>query len=315
MFLAAIAGGITLVVGLVVIMGISALRRSRRRSYEEQISDLLEDEIGMYEGPSGSSSPTGVLSKWSRYWDVTFKELGWSRYNDDPLRAGREVMLATGAVAVVASALTMNLFIGMSFAGLVIFMLSYVLNIISFQKAEKIGQQLPGFLFALKANIQANETPERSILKVIDSMPRPLYDDLSIVRDHILANSSFKDALLEMSRKTASRDLKFLAACMIQAASSGADLESQIETIQKVLDQRQIISDEISKAARAATPAMWASSIAIPGVFLAIFFFDPNAQGFWFVNPVSWVIFAAIIILWVAGIVLSRRLVSSIRNM
>lgn len=313
-FLMLIAGALSVVIGFAAFMAWIAWQRAKEKSYEQQLADLLEDELGIY-ADAEDVPETGLLNKWSRYWDVQFKELGWSRYNENPLKAGREVMMAAGVVAIIASVATMNFFIGPVLAALLLFAGSYLIKMVTSKKSEKIGLQLPGFLFALKANIQANETPERAILKVIDAMPSPLYEDLVIVRNHILANSTFKEALLDLSEKTASRDLKFLAACMIQATNSGANLESQIETIQRVIDQRQIISDEINKAARSASPAMWAASVAIPGTFIALFFGDPNSQKFWFVNPVSWILFGAIIGLWILGIILSRNLVQKIRNM
>lgn len=312
-FLMMIAGGITVVVGFALFMAWVTFQKASEKSYEQQLADLLEDELNIF--GEDHEKDTGLLGKWSKYWDTQFKELGWSRYNDNPLRAGREVMIAFGAFSVIGSAATLNFFIGPVLALLILFAVSYIIRIVTSKKSEKIGLQLPGFLFALKANIQANETPERAILKVIDAMPSPLYDDLVTVRNHILANSTFREALEDLSEKTSSRDLKFLAACMIQATSSGANLENQIVTIQKVLEQRQVITDEINKAAAAASPAMWAASIAIPATFLALFFGDPNAQNFWFVNPVSWALFALIIGLWITGILLSRRLVTKIRNM
>ncbi len=302
-----IAGAITLIIGFVAFMAWVTIQKNREKNYEEQISELIEDD--------NEAEETGVLDKWSRYWDAQFKELGWSRYNDNPLRAGREVMMLAGVIAIIGSAITANFFIGPVLAVISIFAASYVIKMITGKKARQISMQLPGFLFALKANIQANETPERAILKVIDAMPSPLYDDLVIVRNHILANSTFKEALLDLSEKTASRDLKFLAACMIQAANSGANLEDQIGVIQSVIDARQQISDEIDKAARSAEPAMWAASVAIPGVFIALFALDPNASIFWFNNFISWILFGVIIGLWVTGILLARRLVSNIRNM
>jgi len=312
-FLTLIAGGITVVVGFVVFMAWVAIQRSKEKTYEQQLADLLEDDLHIED--EDDVKAVGLLTRWSRYWDAQFKELGWSRYNENPLKAGREVLIALGIVAVIGSLVTMSPFIGPVIALLLLFMASYIIKLVTSKKSEKIGLQLPGFLFALKANIQANETPERAVLKVIDAMPSPLYEDLVIVRNHILANSTFREALEDLSQKTASRDLKFLAACMIQATNAGANLEGQIETIQKVLDQRQVISNEINKAAKEASPSMWAASIAIPGTFIALFFGDPNAKDFWFQSLVSWLLFGVIIALWVAGIVLSRRLVNKIRNM
>jgi len=305
-----IAGAFTLLIGFVLAMWIRAMMVKGEKSYEQQLKDLLEDDI-----LSENEKPDGFIDRWSYFWGNLFDQMGWARYEEDPKKAGKDMAIGAGIVAVLGSVLTQNIFVGPLLAVVLMFALGLVCKNIVSKKSDAISDQLPGFLFALKANIQANETPERAILKVIDAMPSPLYDDLLIVRGHILSNSTFKEALLDLKLQTANRDLKFLAACMIQATSSGANLEPQIVTIQKVLDARREITDEINKAARQASPAIWASSIAIPGAFIAIFFSDPTASGFWFVNPISWALLGVIGGLWALGVWLSRNMVQKIRNM
>lgn len=307
--LVGIAFAFTLLIAFVLVMWARAMQNRGDKSYEQQLKDLLEDDI-----LGGEEKPDGLIDRWTRLWGELFDQMGWERYDDQPQKAGREVALGALVVAVLGSGVTLNLFIGPVLAVVLLFALYLVCKNIAVRKADAISDQLPGFLFALKANIQANETPERAVLKVINAMPSPLYDDLLIVRAHILSNSTFKEALEDLKLKTANRDLKFLASCMIQATASGANLEPQIETIQNVLEARREVSDEINKAARSASPAIWASSIAIPGAFIAIFFGDPNAASFWFVNPISWALLAVIAGLWGLGIFLSRRMVTSIRN-
>lgn len=300
----------TIIIGFALVMWIRAMGRKTNKSYEEQLNELLKDDI--FDDNELKPKP---LERWTNLWRDLFAQMGWERYLDvETSTAGRDVALGMLIVAVAASAITQNLFIGPFLALVLGAGLYLVSKNVSSKKSDAISDQLPGFLFALKANIQANETPERAIIKVIDSMPSPLYDDLLIVRNHILSNSTFKEALLDLKTQTANRDLKFLASCMIQATSSGANLEPQIATIQKVLDSRRAVSQEISKAARSASPAIWVSSIAIPGAFVAIFFSSPAAADFWFVNPISWILLGVIIGLWGLGVFLSRRMVNSIKN-
>jgi len=306
-----IAIGFTLVIGFVLFMWVRALRTKQEKSYDEQLQELLMEEA--QEDPEDEAH--NIVQRWTLLWARLFKEMGWNRYDDMPKRAGQDVVVAWLVVAVVGSVITMNFFVGPLLATAGVFAVYLVAKNISSKKADIISDQLPGFLFALKANIQANETPERAILKVVDAMPSPLYEDLLIVRSHILSNSTFKEALLDLKAKTANRDLKFLASCMIQATASGANIEDQIGTIQDVLDARREVADEINQAARSASPAIWASSIAIPGAFIAIFFGDPNAANFWFVNPISWALLAVIAGLWAVGVYFSRRMITNIRNM
>lgn len=297
--------------GLVLVGVVFSFKKgSADAAYDEQLAELLEDDN--YES---SDAKLGFSHKWNRHWGALFKEMGLARYNDANEKAGREVLIGAFVIAVLGSLIAQNLFIGPAIVAALLFGSSILLKSLGEKKAEKINDQLPGFLFALKANIQANETPERAIIKVIDAMPSPLYDDLVIVKNHIDANSSFKDALLDLSQKTASRDLKFLCACIIQAANSGSDLEDQIVIIQKVLEDRKKVSDKIAEASRSAAPAIWVASIAIPATFFIIFSADPNAASFWFINPVSWIALGVIITLWIVGIYLARKMVSNIKNL
>lgn len=307
-----ISAGFSLVLGFVLFMWVRAMKTKKNMDFEQQLKEILAEEVD----PNADPSPKNIIEKWMAMWARLFREMGWARYDDeDSNQAGLDVIIGWVVVAVLTSVLVGNIFIGPVLASVLVAAILMVLKNTASKKADAISDQLPGFLFALKANIQANETPERAILKVVDAMPSPLYEDLLVVRSHILANSTFKEALLDLKAKTANRDLKFLAACMIQATSSGANIEGQISTIQNVLDARREVSDEINQAARAASPAIWASSIAIPGAFIAIFFGDPNAAGFWFVNPISWALLAVICGLWAAGVYFSRRMVTQIRNM
>lgn len=299
----------TLLIGFVLAMWVRALKNRDEKSYEQQLQDLLEDDI-----LAEDKKPDGLIDRWSKLWGNLFEQMGWERYDEDPKKAGKDVAIGALVIAFLGSAVTLNPFIGPVLAAVILTSVYMVCKNIATKKSDAISDQLPGFLFALKANIQANETPERAVLKVINAMPSPLYEDLLIVRNHILSNSTFKEALEDLKLRTANRDLKFLASCMIQATASGANLEPQIETIQSVLDARREVTDEINKAARSASPAIWASSIAIPGAFIAIFFGDPNAANFWFVNPISWAFLAVIAGLWGLGVWLARRMVSSIRN-
>lgn len=306
-----IAFGFSLVLGFVLFMFARSFSAGKDMDFEEQLREILVDELA----GGDDDSPKTLVDKWMFMWARLFREMGWQRYDDNPRQAGIDVLVGWVVIAAATSAVAANLFVGPVLASALVFGLLIIVKNTAAKKADAISDQLPGFLFALKANIQANETPERAILKVVSAMPSPLYDDLLIVQSHILANSTFKEALLDLKEKTANRDLKFLASCMIQATSSGANIESQIATIQNVLDARREVSDEINQAARAASPAIWASSIAIPGAFIAIYFGDPNAASFWFVNPISWALLGVIGALWGAGVYFSRRMVTQIRNM
>lgn len=311
LYLYLIAGGLALLVGLIVTGGIFAVQKnSSKTAYDEQLADLIATETD----EEGSTKVT-LVTRWNRYWSERFKAMGWAKYNSKESSAGRDILVVGLLIAVAAGLFIRNIPGGIAIAAVALYIIGSFMKSRSSKQSDVLNAQLPGFLFALKANIQANETPERAVLKVVDNMPKPLYDDLVIVKSRILANSSFRDALEDLAHKTSSRDLQFLCACMIQATATGANLESQITVIQHVLEARRKVSDELAKAIRSAMPAIYIASVVIPGAFIFSLFFDTNAANFWFKEPISWAALAGVVAFYTVGVWLSKKLVDNIKNL
>lgn len=286
-------------------------RNTRTVNYDEQLKELISNE---FDDDNKVRTKVTVIEKWNRYWGRLFKEAGISRYNAQNNTAGRDVILVGITVAVIISLILRNPIIGPLLSIAALFAISFIMKQQVNRKADKMNEQLPGFIFALKAQIQASTTNERAMLKVIDAMPSPLYDDLKIVRNKLLASSPFREALEELSKKTSSRDLQFLAACMIQATTSGSNLEHQLDSIQRVLESRRKVSSEINKAVQSAMPAMWVSSLAIPILFIASYLQSATAREFWFTDPISYIVLIGVGILYGASMWLVKGQVDKIKN-
>lgn len=311
LFPLAVAAVLTILLSSLLFVGRLIIKRATNTvDYDSQIKELIEDE----DETAKTKTKTTVFDKWNRYWGSLFKGAGLARYNDKTAHAGRDVFVAMVIAAVILSLVIQNAILGILVSIAVPFVIAFIMKNRINKKSSALNQQLPGFIFALKAQLQASETTERAMLKVVDSMPSPLFEDLKVVKNKLLASSSFKDALQELSRKTSSNDLKFMAACMIQATSSGANLENQLDSIQNVLKSRREVEDEINQAVQSATPAMWIASLAIPGVFLASIILDNSAREFWLTQPIAWGILAVVAVLYGVSMYMVRGQVEKIKN-
>lgn len=305
--LAGVATILVVAIGLLVMF--YAKRNSTDVDYDEQLEELLMDDDAPEE------TKITLITKWNNYWSKLFKTAGIARYNEENSNAGRDVAFGLAFAAVFLSVLMQNIFAGPGIVlGVTVGGVILIKNL-SNKKIEDLNYQLPGFIFALKANLQTATSNEQAMQKVIRGMPSPLYDDLKVLENVLLSGAPFAEGLEALSRKTASKDLKFLAACMIQADSSGANLVQQLDEIQKVLEARKKVEDEIKKAVKAASPAIWLSTAAIPGVLLFSYFFDPQSHNFWFSSLISWVVLLIVAVLYVASLVLVRKQVEKIKNM
>lgn len=308
-FLYAIAGGFTLLISIVALIGYLIYRKtSSKFAYSDQLNQLIynEDEL----------DPKVTLSyRWNQYWSKLFKESGWVRYNSSSKKAGRDALLIIVLISVVISVIMKNIFVGPLAALIVVIVFINIIKFKNERESQKLNEQLPGFLAAFKANIQANTTPERALLKIIDDMPNPLYEELIPSKQQILANTPFVETITDLSARTKSNDLKFLCSSILQAVSSGASLEDQIGTIQRVLEQRQKVNDELKKAVSSATPAIYIASVAIPLLFFATYFLNDATRNYWFVHPTSWIALIIVLLLWVAGILMTKRMIDNIKNL
>ena len=310
-----IAGAGALAVGGFVWYLVYVLRSKQRETvYEAQLQDLISgysDEDELMKTDHGRN----LIEKWNVHWKTVARSSGMAAYSERENAAPLHAAILAGAVFFLLTLISRNPIVGLAAAAGVTYGLSALLKMRHNRQASVIQDQLSGFLFALKANIQANETPVRAILKVVDNMPDPLRTDLMIVKQKIMANASFADALEALIQKTNSTELKFLAACLIQAAGSGANIEPQINTIQKVLEQRRAAADELNKAVRATLPSIYVGSFAIPGSFVAAYLMDPTAKEFWFREPLSYAALGVVAALYGVGMFMTRKMVESIRNL
>lgn len=305
-----VAGCAALAVGIIVMIIMTGRNSFGRNFFDEQL-----EEFNSYGEVSESDKKVDFFSRWNRYWAVRFKGMGWRNYADENSKAGRDAALAGLGFAVIATIITRNPLVSIALSAGLMYVASLFMSNRGNKKSEAINNQLPGFLFALKSNVQANETPESAVLKIIDRTPSPLYEDLIIVKQRLLANATFKEAISELGERTSSRDLRFLCACMVQASESGTNLEGQITVIQEVLDARRKVSHELEKAVRSVSPAIWVATFALPGTFVGMYLLSQTARDFWFHGLISWIALGVVVFFYSLGMWIAKIMVDRVRNL
>lgn len=281
------------------------------RMYDSQLEELMRYETE----ESAKGRKIDIVSRWNLYWGNRFKESGWSNYSDENNTAGRDVFIGMLTISIIVAVLSRNVIAGFIIGAAILALVNTMMKTLSDRKESQIASQLPGFLFSMKANIQAGRTPEQAILKAVDFMQSPLYDDLLIVKQRLLSNATFQTALIDLSEKTSSRELKFLAACMIQGTKHGANLENQITKIQATIDSRRIRAGELDRAVKSMSPAIWIASITIPGIFIFTYLFSAPAREFWFHSTTSWILLGAVGAMYAGSMFLVRRIISSVKSL
>ena len=179
------------------------------------------------------------------------------------------------------------------------------------KKEELFESQIPGFLSSLKSNIQANETPERALINAIDNTQRPLYDELIIAKQLIQAGT-FTSALGTLRKKTYNPTLKFLCSCIELAAQVGTNLESQIEIIEVMLENRSSLKRKLASAEADNKPLLYVSAGIIPFVFIFTYMMNEQAREFWFVNIWSYLVFFGVCIIYISAVYFANKLIDKV---
>ena len=286
-----------------------ALSPVEENDYIDQLKEIVDD------GSANDRKKENIVSKWNNYWGKLLGESEIERYAlDDKEKAGREIIMLFVGVFFVSMLLLKNPVLPLAIVAVAWYVIVFYVRSASVKRTRAIEDQLSGLLFSVKSNLQAGDTNEKSLMGVVDSMPNPLREELTIGRNILLASGTFREALEAMSAGTSSNDLKFLCSCMIQAASSGASMTMQIDNIQKVLEERRRVSSEIDKAVKSVAPAMWLAGLVIPIMFVVSYFIDGAAQDFWFSTLLGWAGFGIVIALYVAGLIITKNQVDKVRN-
>lgn len=187
------------------------------------------------------------------------------------------------------------------------------LNGESKKRLKKMDAQLPRLLEGMRANLQAGNTPQQAILSVVDDIPSPLGDELKILRSEINVNVPLDRALRNLAFRVASRQMKFLVASIEIAVHSGSDLVPQLEIIQGIVAQRTRSSQRLATAVASVQPSVWAAGLAIPASFIWNIYSAPENRAFWF-TFMGIIAFAVVVILYIAGLLISRLLVKGVEN-
>lgn len=315
----AVAGALfagILVVLIAVAIGRNAKAKDPETKYRGQLEAILSgsDEYDGEGYDEDAEVKTSLLTRWNEAWGRGFAELS-PQFSKDDSKAGLLVIAVWIGIVALVTVFFKSVFAGVAIASILLFILFVALKTKAERKDDVIRHQLTGFLFAMKANISASETPERALMKVIDNMPSPLYDQLLPAKNQILSNVGFGEAMANLQADTTSEDLRFLCACMIQATSTGVSLENQIDIILHAVEQKRRTTEEINQATKSANLSMYAAGVIIPAGFIGIYILDERAREYWFVEPFSWLMLAVAAGISFIGIRQARKFVSKVREL
>lgn len=256
----------------------------------------------------------GIVNRWNNHWKKVFIDSDWIPSKDvKPSQLGSLVFFGSLGIYIITSILLSNFGMGIIFAlgGLVLLTLAGNAKIK--KKQQIFEEQIPAFLSTLKANIQANQAPERALVNAIDNTNDPLYSEL-VVAKTMSETGSFKAAIIKLKKQTTNSTLKFLCSCIELSSADGSNLEKPIETIEKMLERRRGLKRKLNVAIQENRPLLLVSSGIIPGLFIFLYLVNPMSREFWFKSGFSWIMFALVFVIFGIGTAAANHFIKKTSN-
>lgn len=224
-----------------------------------------------------------------------------------------KIMIAFGIIFAGTSLLAGNVLAGFAplfiiYGGLQIFASLKI-------RAHKIliEEQIPGFVSTFKANIQASQHPQNAMINAIDNTASPLFDELEHPKA-IMEAGEFKPGIVALRKKTENDTLRQIASCIELASTSGSNIEAQIETIEGIIEDKQIIERKRRLGVNENKPLFIIAALFVPLAFIGSYFFSDMHKDFWFNSTLSWLILMGVVIVMAISIYATWKVIQKVEQ-
>lgn len=306
--------GLAVMCGLVILfffLGVGRVitKRDQNEQFHSMIDSLSKSEIDLERNDAGLPDP----KTWSGYWYNLAQGAG-SKF-DNPSTPGIMAMglslLGFGIGFLVWPRDILGGIIGIFVA---LFFIRVFYKHKSKARLALIDRQLPQLLSGIRANLQANLTPQQAIINQAKEIPFPLGAELKTLTEEMAVGITLDTALRNFGQRIPSREIQFLVSAIRIAIQSGADLDPLIATIQRIVVQRTRIANHLRSAVAKAQPAMWVTGIMIPAGYLFSYTSDPKNQAFWLSFPLGLICTIIIAMAYALGLFLAKKQIDRVRN-
>lgn len=249
---------------------------------------------------------------WTGFWYYKAEKAG-IRYDSPatPSNIASAIVVIAGAIGGFVIPANIMGAIALPLGGLVLYYFYYASA--SNKRVKQIELSLPNLLAGLRANLQSNMTPDRALQAMADETEGPLGEELQLFKNDVMLNVSLDDALDRLGERINSSELKFLISSIKLAIKSGVDLDPQIAIIQKIVKQRGRIKSALSIAIAQVQPVMIITIAIIPLGYLYSVSSSEDNSDFWLTTGAGFIATALVVVLYVAGIFVTRSQIAKVR--
>lgn len=306
--------GLSITCALVVlffVLGIARVlvKQNRNEQLHDLIDNLTKSEIALERKDNDLPEP----NTWEGYW-YYLAIAGGTKFDSKSTPGLLAIGIALFLFGVGTFVWPGDLIGGIIGAPVGIFFLRAFFVNKKNKRLKQMDKQLPNLLSGLRANLQANLTPQQAFINQAQEFPAPLGDELRVMVDEMSLGVTLDKALQNFAARVTSKEIKFLVASTRIAISSGADLDPQIAIIQRIVVERTQVSNLLAAAIAKAQPSIWVTGVMIPAGVLFSFYSSEENRTFWLSFPAGLIALLVVAVAYGIGLFIAHKLVDGIKK-
>lgn len=175
-------------------------------------------------------------------------------------------------------------------------------------RLKQLEAQLPPALDVVTRAIQAGHPVVSAVKLAAEEMGDPIGTEFGLIVDETTYGSEFKDALFNFARRTGSQDAYYFAVAVSIQAETGGNLNEILEGLTKIMRARAALTGKVKAlASEGMASAYILSALPVLMVFF-VMFTNPHTYLDKFGDPVFWPIVGVILVLYLIGWAIIRRI-------
>jgi tight adherence protein B len=177
-------------------------------------------------------------------------------------------------------------------------------------RLRALETQMPLALDVITRAMRAGHPPIAAVKLAGEEMGDPIGSEFGLIVDETTYGFAFREALTNFARRTGSPDAHFFAVSVGIQSETGGNLAEILEGLAAVIRGRTLLGKRVKALASEGRASAWLLS-ALP-VFLigAMMMIHPAFYTSKFSDPIFWPVIGAVMVVYVLGLVMIRRIVN-----
>ncbi|WP_326509945.1 type II secretion system F family protein [Noviherbaspirillum album] len=176
-------------------------------------------------------------------------------------------------------------------------------------RLKKIEQQLPDAIDLLVRALRSGHAFSSGLQMLGDEMPDPIAGEFRQVHDEINFGVSLQQALMNLSERVASTDLRYFVVAVLIQRESGGNLTEVLGNLSRLIRDRMKLFAKVRVLSSEGRLSAWVLGLMPFGLAAVMNFVNPQFMSLLWTDPIGVAIIKYMLILMAVGVFILRKII------